>query len=234
MSAAHWRGRPLKAVLFDLDGTLADTAADITASLNFTIRSEGWDPFPVADVSRMIGRGSPMLIERAAQARGVGIDAATQARLLATFLDHYATQEERHEDTAQAYEGAADTLRKVHSAGVAIAVVTNKQRDLAVALLERLELAPWIDLVIGGDTCERRKPDPQPLLHACYVLHSDVGHALMVGDSINDVTAAHAAQIPIVCVTYGYNEGRDPKTLDCEALLDSLTELPALLLRPAP
>jgi phosphoglycolate phosphatase len=83
--------------------------------------------------------------------------------------------------------------------------------------------------VVGGDTCARRKPDPQPLFFACESLQVPPSESLMVGDSVNDVQAARAAGIPVVCVSYGYNEGRDPRTLECDLLLDSLTELPALL-----
>jgi phosphoglycolate phosphatase len=86
-----------------------------------------------------------------------------------------------------------------------------------------------VDLVVGGDTCERRKPDPQPLLFACSSLQIAPDAALMVGDSVNDVKAARAATIPVVCVPYGYNEGNDPRSLDCDALLDTLADLPPLL-----
>ena len=96
-------------------------------------------------------------------------------------------------------------------------------------MLERLELAALVDVVIGGDTCEQRKPEPGPLLLACRRLDVSVEDSLMVGDSLNDTSAARAAGMPVVCVTYGYNEGRDPRTLDCDALLASLAELPPLL-----
>jgi phosphoglycolate phosphatase len=107
--------------------------------------------------------------------------------------------------------------------------VTNKQHRFAEALLRRLGLAGWVDAVVGGDTCVRRKPDPQPLLFACESLQVPLRESLMVGDSVNDVQAARAAGIPVVCVSYGYNEGRDPRTLDCDSLLDSLADLPALI-----
>ena len=125
--------------------------------------------------------------------------------------------------------GAADTLQTLHDSGVRVAVVTNKQQRFAKALLHRLELARWVDVVIGGDTCERRKPDPQPLLFACESMGLVASQALMVGDSINDVTAARAAHIPVICVPYGYNEGKDPRSLECDAMIDTLAELPGLL-----
>jgi phosphoglycolate phosphatase len=86
-----------------------------------------------------------------------------------------------------------------------------------------------VNVVVGGDTCERRKPDPQPLLFACESLGVAPAQALMVGDSINDVKAARAAQIPIVCVPYGYNEGQDPRSLACDAMIETLADLPRLL-----
>jgi phosphoglycolate phosphatase len=228
-AGAQWRGQALGAVLFDLDGTLLDTVADIALALNRTMLDYGCKPLPEDDVRRMIGRGSPILIERAAAAQGRLIDDAVQAAMLERFFHHYGELEELNEDRARPYAGAAESLRELHEAGLRIAVVTNKQHRFAAALLERLDLCAWVDVVIGGDTCARRKPDPQPLLFACESLRVPPSASLMVGDSVNDVQAARAAGIPIVCVTYGYNEGREPRTLDCDALLDTLAELPALL-----
>ena len=226
---AHWRGRPLSAVLFDLDGTLLDTVSDIALALNRTLLEHGCKSMAEDQVRGMIGRGSPMLIERALAAQGRAMDAPTQAAMLERFFHHYGELEELNEDSARPFAGAADLLRDLHGTGLGIAVVTNKQHRFAVALLARLGLAGWVDLVVGGDTCARRKPDPQPLLFACESLHALPADSLMVGDSINDVQAARAAGIPVVCVSYGYNEGRDARTLECDALVDSLAELPALL-----
>ena len=228
-AAAHWRGQPLAAVLFDLDGTLLDTVADIALALNRTMLEYGYNPLAESDVRRMIGRGSPILIERAAAAQGRRLDDAAQAAMLERFFHHYGELEESNEDRARPYPGAVESLHAVHRAGVRTAVVTNKQHRFADALLRRLGLAGWVDAVVGGDTCERRKPDPQPLLFACESLQVRLSESLMVGDSVNDVQAARAAGIPVVCVSYGYNEGRDPRTLDCDSLLDSLADLPALI-----
>ncbi len=225
----QWRGRPLSAVLFDLDGTLLDTVADIALALNRAIAEYGWPELAESNVRGMIGRGSPILIERAAASQRRTLDDVTRAAMVDRFFHYYGELEEANEDRARPYTGAAEVLRAVHEAGLHTAVVTNKQHRFAEALLKRLGLEPWIDKVVGGDTCERRKPDPQPLLFACESLHVPASEALMVGDSVNDVQAARAAGIPIVCVSYGYNEGRAPHTLNCDALLDSLAELPALL-----
>ena len=234
-AAAYWRGQPLSAVLFDLDGTLLDTVADIALALNRTMLEYGCDPVAENDVRRMIGRGSPILIERATAAQGRRMEGAVQGAMLERFFHHYGELEESNQDRAQPYPGAAESLRAVHGAGLRTAVVTNKQQRFADALLRRRGLAGWVDVVVGGDTCVRRKPDPQPLLFACESLQVAPSESLMVGDSVNDVQAARAAGIPVICVSYGYNEGRDPRTLDCDSLLDSLADLPALLqIRQAP
>jgi phosphoglycolate phosphatase len=96
-------------------------------------------------------------------------------------------------------------------------------------LLHQLALHEWIDEVVGGDCCEHRKPSPEPLLLACKKLQINPQDAVMVGDSATDVLAARAADIPIVCVPYGYNEGRDPRELSCDGFIESLAELPPLL-----
>jgi phosphoglycolate phosphatase len=226
----RWRGSPIEAVLFDLDGTLLDTAADIALALNRTFEGFGWAATAPSEVRRMIGRGAPMLIERAAAAQGRTLDSAAQSALLERFFHHYGALQELNEFEAQPYPGVKESLRILHGAGLATGVVTNKQHRFASGLLQRLQLSDWIDLVVGGDSCERRKPDPQPLLFACERLEVLASRTLMVGDSINDVQAARGAGIPIVCVPYGYNEGQDPRELPCDALVDTLADLPGLLL----
>jgi phosphoglycolate phosphatase len=228
-SQALWRGRPLGAVLFDLDGTLLDTMADITLALNRALAEHHWDPLPESAVRRMIGRGSPILIQRAAAAQGRSLDDGAQAAMVERFFHHYGLLEELDEFAARPYPGVAETLRLLHDSGLRTAVVTNKQYRFAHGLLQKLGLGEWLDLIVGGDTCERRKPDPQPLLFACQSLGIPPLQALMVGDSINDVNAARAAQIPVICVPYGYNEGEDPRALACDAMIDTLAGLPRLL-----
>ena len=236
--AAHpsprWRGQALEAVLFDLDGTLLDTASDIALALNRTLAEFRWAPVRESEVRRMIGKGSPILIERAAAAQGRRLDEAGQAAMVERFFHHYGALQERDEFDARPYPGAGEALRLLHAAGLGTAVVTNKQERFASGLLRRLGLGAFVDLVIGGDSCERRKPDPQPLLLACERLHVPPSRALMVGDSINDVLAARSASIPVVCVPYGYNEGNDPRDLDCDELIEDLSRLPAMLLPGGP
>jgi phosphoglycolate phosphatase len=226
----QWRGRSLEAVLFDLDGTLLDTAADIAEALNRAFSERGWPPIAASEVRRMIGRGSPMLIERAAALQSHELDEAAKAALLERFFHHYGFLEESGEFKAEPYPGAAECLRALHEAGSRIAVVTNKHERFATGLLKALALSDWVDYVVGGDSCPRRKPDPAPLLFACERLGVAATRALMVGDSINDVQAARGAGIPVICVPYGYNEGEDPRLLPCDAFVESLADLPGLLM----
>ncbi len=227
---ARWRGQPLEAVLFDLDGTLLDTVGDISLALNRTLDDYGWAPVASDDVRRMIGRGSPILIERAAAAQHRELDEPTQTAMVERFFHHYGRLQESGEFDAKPYSGVAECLRRLHGAGVRTAVVTNKQHRFALGLLERLNLSGWVDLVVGGDSCKRRKPDPEPLLFACEFFRVPPSRTLMVGDSINDVQAARGARIPIICVSYGYNEGQDPRELPCDVLIDDLAELPSMIL----
>lgn len=225
---ATFLGAPVRAVLFDLDGTLVDTVADIARSLQQAFADHALAPPAQSDVRTMIGRGAPMLVERALAAAGVPADAPRRQSILDTFFGHYGRLQQRGDGSATLYPGALEGIRALKAQGIALAVVTNKQHAFAQALLARLQVLPLLDLVVGGDTCERRKPDPQPLQHAAARLHVPLAAAVMVGDSVNDLTAARAAPMRAVGVPYGYNEGRDPRELACDAMVDSIAELPAL------
>lgn len=230
MSAAYgWKGVPLQAVLFDLDGTLLDTAGDIALALQRAFGEQGLALPSEAEVRRMIGRGAPMLVERASAAQGLDLEAAAKAALVERFFHFYGRLQDDDECAAQPYAGAREALHALHAVGMPLAIVTNKQQRFAQGLMRRLDLLPYVRLVVGGDSCERRKPDPQPLQWACAQLGAEPTRALMVGDSVNDVLAARGAGMPVVCVPYGYNEGEDARTLPCDAVVETLADLPALL-----
>lgn len=222
----------MAAVLFDLDGTLLDTLGDISTALNRTLAAYGWEPMAENEVCRLIGRGSPILMQRAAAARGRELTPAAEATMVQEFFHHYGRLHESGEFRAQPYPGAGECLQVLHAAGVHIAIVTNKQERFARSLIEAVAWSAWVDVIVGGDTCKRRKPDPEPLLFACESLATSASQAVMVGDSISDVRAARAADIPILCVPYGYNEGTDSRSLPCDAFIDSLLDLPRLLELP--
>jgi phosphoglycolate phosphatase len=219
------------AILSDLDGTPLDTAGDIALALSRAFADHGHQGPPPAAVRQMIGKGAPVLVERAVAAQGLYLAAAGQAALLDRFFHHYGRLQELDECAAEPYPGAREALAALYEAGVPLAVVTNKYHRFATGLLQRLDLARYLRVVVGGDTCERRKPDPMPLHHACAHLGVASVHALMVGDSANDVEAARAAGMPVVLVPYGYTEGQDPRLWPCDHMVESLAELPGLLTR---
>jgi phosphoglycolate phosphatase len=225
---------PPAAVLFDLDGTLLDTAGDIALALHRAFADHGHEGPAPAAVRQMIGKGAPVLVERAVAAQGLWLDAAGRAELLERFFHHYGRLQELDECAAEPYAGAREALVALHAAGVPLALVTNKYHRFAVGLLQRLDLARYLRVVVGGDTCERRKPDPMPLHHACTQLGVAPADALMVGDSANDLEAARAAGMPVVLVPYGYTEGEDPRLWPCDHMVENLAQLPALLGLQAP
>jgi len=217
------------AVLFDLDGTLLDTAGDIALALSRAFADHGHLAPPPAAVRQMIGKGAPVLVERAVAAQGLVLGAAAQATLLDGFFHHYGRLQDLDECAAEPYPGAREALASLHAAGLPLGVVTNKYHRFATGLLRRLGLAGYLRVVVGGDTCERRKPNPMPLLHACAQLGVAPATALMVGDSRNDAEAARAAGMPVVLVPYGYTEGQDPRLLPCDHMVDSLADLQGLI-----
>jgi phosphoglycolate phosphatase len=224
-----WLKSQVRAVLFDLDGTLLDTAADIAQALNLALAEQQSAPFELERVRELIGRGAPVLIQRVIARLSPRPWPVDPVLLLQRFYFHYDRMHEGQQFQARAYPGVEEGLAQLHARGLRLGVVTNKARYAAAALLVHLGLSAWIDVVVGGDTAEHRKPHPQPLLHACKELAVSPQESLMVGDSATDVLAARAAGMRIVCVPYGYNEGADPRTLDCDAFIESLAELPGLL-----
>jgi len=228
-SARGLAAHPVRAVLFDLDGTLLDTAEDIATALNRALAEQLSAPLEVARVRDLIGRGAPMLVQRVVARLAPRPWPVDPVLLLHRFNFHYERLHEAREYRACPYPGVEAGLAQLHDHGLCIGVVTNKTCHTAAALLAQLHLSHWIDVVVGGDTVEQRKPHPQPLLHACEALRVSPLETLMVGDSATDVTAARAAGMWVVCVPYGYNEGADARALPCDAFVESIAELPALL-----
>ena len=222
-----YSAHPVRAVLFDLDGTLLDTVADITAALNDALAEQLAVTLPESEVRTLIGRGVPSLIERAL-ARVPGGEAADAERLLERYHAHYERIQRSGRMRTRPFPGVARGLAELHSLGLKIAVVTNKPAKTSLDLLSRLRLEHWIDALVGGDS-GYRKPEPQPLLLACERLGVPPAEALMVGDSLIDVLAARAAGIRVLCVPYGYNEGEDPRTLPCDGFIESIDGMRACL-----
>jgi phosphoglycolate phosphatase len=217
----------VRAVLFDLDGTLLDTAPDLALAANAMLAELGRPAVSLDDVMRYIGKGIPRLIERLLTGSlDRRADEPLFAAARASFERHYAVAKG---GAARFYPGVMEGLRAFGAMGLPRACVTNKNGQFTGSLLERTGLAAHFELVVSGDTLARKKPDPMQLLHACERFGVAPAAALMIGDSMNDAEAARAAGCQVWCVTYGYNEGRAPETIDCDRLVASLDEAAGLV-----
>ena len=207
----------LQAAIVDLDGTLVDTLGDFDVALNRTLADLGLPPLDRAFIERTIGKGSEHLIRSSLAA--VGGSSALYDEARAHYQHHYRAI---NGEFSAVYAGAVAGLDRLRAAGLALACVTNKPRDFAVALLERKGLADHFAKVFGGDSFERRKPDPLPLLRAAAALGSTPQRTLVIGDSANDAAAARAAGCPLVLVSYGYNHGEPVHGLGADAVVDRI------------
>jgi phosphoglycolate phosphatase len=220
-----------RAVLFDLDGTLLDSAPDLAAAANAMLAALGLPPRDPAEIATYIGKGIPKLVERALTGSlDAAADPALFARALPIYEHHYASESGRR---SVPFPGVLEGLRALDEAAVPMACITNKAERFTVDLLKRTALAGYFRVVVCGDTVARKKPDPEPVLTACARLGVPPGEALMIGDSANDVAAARAAGCPVWCVPYGYNEGRPVESLDCDRVVSDLAAAARQLLGQA-
>ncbi|WP_036113079.1 MULTISPECIES: phosphoglycolate phosphatase [Luteibacter] len=214
---------PFSLVIFDLDGTLVDSAADIAESVNRTLTDWKLPTVDTARITEWIGEGSRKLITYAF--RDAGSDADIDA-VMPGFLEHYA---ETALD-AVAYDGVVETLAALHAQGVKIAVCTNKNEEFVRPLLEVRGMLPYVDTIVGGNTLPERKPSGVPLLHIARAAEVAVSDVLMVGDSESDMLAAHDAGVALVMVSYGYRKSLDLRKAGALAVIDRMPDL--LSIRP--
>jgi phosphoglycolate phosphatase len=227
----------IEAVIFDLDGTLVNTLGDFQVALHRTMADLDLPPVSDALIEQTIGKGSEHLIRTLLahqitrpEVKGVG---QACAALTVDALFDRAWQRYQHHylaincQFADVYPGVLDVLNHLAGQGVPMACLTNKPLGFAKALLHEKSLDHFFGPVFGGDSFERKKPDPLPILKTCEALGTVVTRTLMVGDSSNDAQAAHAAGCPVVLVTYGYNHGQPVQNTPAAAWLDSLADLPA-------
>jgi len=215
-----------RAVLFDMDGTLVDTLPDIAAAVNAALHDLGLQSLDAAHIATLIGNGPRVLSRRALDAQP-GLDAKRRDALVEPLLAGYAERYALQAGTlGRVFPGTLEGLRELSQRGLKLGVVTNALHHLAETVLTRFGIAPYLQLIVGGDRVTRHKPHPEPLWHACNVFNIDPQQALMVGDSVNDVAAARAAGCDIVCVPHGYDQGQPVGELGCDVLA-SLTSLPA-------
>lgn len=214
----------IRAVIVDLDGTMVDTLGDFDVALNQSLKDLGRPEVGRADIERMVGKGSAHLI-RSALVHG-GLDTAEagtlQAEAWTRYQAHYLAINGQH---SALYPGVVEGLTALRERGWPLACLTNKPLNFARPLLQAKGLEGFFAHVFGGDSFERTKPDPLPLLKTCEALGTPPAHTLMVGDSQNDGIAARAAGCPVVLVTYGYNHGEPIAKAPHDRLIGSLEEL---------
>lgn len=219
----------VRAVLLDLDGTLLDTAPEIAAAAADMLAESGLAPVPAKIVRGFIGRGIPSLVRRTLEASlGQTPDERRIGSALESFLLHYGKQNGR---LAQAYPGVREGLTTLYAEGFSLACVTNKSARFSEPLLEATGLRGFFKAVVSGDSVARKKPSADPVLAACGLLNVGPAQALMVGDSANDALAARAAGCAVLLVPYGYSEGVDVQSIDCDGIVPSLLDV-AGILRP--
>lgn len=220
-----------KMILIDVDGTLVDSVPDLAYCVDAMMRRLGREPHGEAAVRNWVGNGVERLVQRALTGELDGEPAeADYQRAYPVFVELYA---ENTANRSVLYPGVNEGLAYLRGAGYPLGCVTNKAAQFTEPLLHQLGIADFFEIIISGDSLPRKKPDPLPLRHAAEHFGVEPDDALMIGDSVSDVTAARAAGFAIVCMSYGYNHGRDIREAEPDAVIDSLVEIRGLLDRTA-
>ena len=190
-------------LVFDLDGTLAETAGDLMGALNVILASEGLDAVPLENARTMLGAGGKALIARGFARAGRALPADKHAALFEDFLAHYNAH---IADNSWLFPGVVDALDRAAAAGWRLAVCTNKMEHSSRLLLDKLGVAGRFAFICGQDTFGVAKPDPKPLVETIASAGGALGHAIMVGDSRTDIDTARAAGVPVIAVDFGYTD----------------------------
>ena len=216
-------------ILFDLDGTLIDSVPDLASAVNHMLKALQRETFSEDTIRYWVGNGAQMLVKRALSGQ-TEIDEALDQNLfekaLEIFLTFYGQNLSDHTDT---YPNVATTLSALKEKGYRLVIVTNKPFDFVGPILKGLKLDELFDFIVGGDSLDKKKPDPLPLLHACEHMNASVEQCVMVGDSKNDLLAANTCGMQSVGVTYGYNYGEDIGIYNPTCIINDFSELNALL-----
>jgi phosphoglycolate phosphatase len=208
-----------KVLLLDLDGTMLDTAGDITTAVNRMRAAFGFGPLDLTLVRNFIGRGTANLVSQSMK-NSVGQLGATASKVaIAQFEKQY---EACLADVSRAFPGVFEGLELFREKGFRLGCVTNKAERFTLPLMEKTGLAPYFELVLSGDSLDEKKPHPLPLQHAADFFEARIDEVIMIGDSMHDAAAARAAGCLVFIVPYGYNEGQELRGLDCDAFIDDL------------
>jgi len=214
-------------VLCDLDGTLVDSIGDLAHAVDAMMHHLALPVHGVDKIRQWVGNGAEKLVKRAL---ADDMHQEPTAHLfeagMPLFMQYYRQKNGQH---SELYPGVREGLNWLKAQRCRLACVTNKPTDFTLPLLEQMQLNTDFELIICGDTLTHKKPHPLPLQHALDYFKVTPTNALMLGDSVNDVQAARAAKVPVVCVSYGYNHGESIQAARPEAIIDSLDELIELL-----
>jgi len=214
-------------VLIDVDGTLVDSVPDLAYCVNEMMKQIGMPVHAEDKVREWVGNGVERLTQRALIGQLDGEpEEALYEKAYPIFLELYADNTSKR---SKLYPGVKEGLAYLKQAGYRLGCVTNKAEQFTVPLLKDLGVHDYFEIVVSGDSLPKKKPDPMPLLHVAEFFGVEPENALMIGDSVSDVTAARAAGFQIVCMTYGYNHGMDIRDAHPDAVMDSMAELPELL-----
>ena len=216
------------ALIFDLDGTLVDTAPDLLGATNAVLDAAGRPPMDTASLRHMVGFGARSLIAQAMAATGAPAADSDMDRLVGIFIDHYRAH---IADFSRPFPGVEKTLKRLRSEGAELGILTNKPAELTGPLLEKLGLAEYFAAVYGAGRKSYTKPDPRIFHDVVADLFAGVGGggpAVMIGDSITDLSTARAAGAPCILMSYGYTPvpARD---LGADLVLDDFSQLPGAL-----
>ena len=218
----------LKAVAFDLDGTLIDSALDLTVAVQDCLFELGLPPCSEMQVRSWIGNGAEVLMRRALMFVTDGtIELARLKAVMPRFQWHYQQNLQKH---SRLYDGVISVLSQLKAVGLRLALVTNKPYAFTVPLLAGFGLSPFFSQVLGGDSLDEMKPHPQPLLHLMQEWALTPEEIIMVGDSKNDILAAKGAGIASIGLTYGYNYGEDIGLSDPNAVCHQLSDIIPLII----
>lgn len=210
----------MAALLFDLDGTLADTKPDLHAAMNYVLRRHGLSEVPDDAITNMIGGGARMILQRGLQANETSWDDAKLDAATEEFVLWYDQNIDGH---TVIYPNLLPLLDAARAADIKMGVVTNKRESLAAKLLFRLGLHGYFDVLVGGDTLPKRKPDPDTIELALEQLGCRAEDAIMVGDSEADTGGARAANVACICVSFGYRRV-SLDDLQADAIIDDYAE----------
>jgi len=214
---------PQPALIFDLDGTLVDTAPDLLGATNAVLKSQGRPSVDPGTLRHMVGFGARSLIEQAMAATGTSAPPSELPALVEIFLTHYRAH---IADASVAFPGVVETLQQLSDAGERLGVLTNKPQEMADLLLGALKLDRFFGVIYGAGRMSYVKPDARIFHDVVRDLGGEPG--IMIGDSITDVATARAAKAPVILVSYGYTP-HPAHTLGSDAVTDSFAEIPRLV-----